>query len=94
MPLVLSIAGDSWPGLSSYIDFLNPDALQYYAELFSYDNFTYSTPVLAGIWNAMNEPSVFNESSVETFPKDLVHYGGIADRDVHNTYGFMQVFFR
>lgn len=39
----------------------------------------------------MNEPSVFDETIEKTFPKDLVHYGGIEHRDVHNIYGFTQV---
>lgn len=39
----------------------------------------------------MNEPSVFDDSIEKTFPKNLVHYGGVEHKDVHNIYGFTQV---
>ena len=57
-------------------------------DVYSYDNYKGSTPNLF-IWNDMNEPSVFNGPEV-TFPKDLVHYGGWENRDVHNLYGMLQ----
>lgn len=82
--------GDCWPGLSSYIDFFNPNASAFVSSLYSYERFNDTTPTLGGIWNDMNEPSVFDESIEKTFPKDLVHYGGIEHRDVHNVYGFTQ----
>ncbi|XP_044262216.1 neutral alpha-glucosidase C-like [Tribolium madens] len=81
--------GDCWPGLSSYVDFLNPDARQYYGSFYSYDNFPSSTPVLAGIWNDMNEPSVFDNSIEKTLPGDALHFGDVAHRDIHNIYGLL-----
>ncbi|OMH84744.1 Neutral alpha-glucosidase AB [Zancudomyces culisetae] len=36
----------------------------------------------------MNEPSVFNGPEI-TMDKDVVHYGGIEHRDIHNIYGMM-----
>lgn len=39
----------------------------------------------------MNEPSVFDNSLEKTFPFNLVHYGNVVHRDVHNIYGFLQV---
>ncbi|KAJ8978536.1 hypothetical protein NQ317_009479 [Molorchus minor] len=83
--------GVCWPGLSSYIDFFNPEASDYYGSWYAYDKFNGSTPVLAGIWNDMNEPSVFDDTTEKTFPFELVHYGNILHRDVHNIYGFMHV---
>jgi alpha 1,3-glucosidase len=38
----------------------------------------------------MNEPSVFNGPEI-TFHKDVQHYGGFENRDVHNLYGFYVV---
>ncbi|RZC39970.1 neutral alpha-glucosidase C-like [Asbolus verrucosus] len=81
--------GDCWPGLSSYMDFLNPAARDYYGSFYSYENFPHSTPVLAGIWNDMNEPSVFDNSIEKTIPGDAVHYGGVLHRDIHNIYGLL-----
>lgn len=40
----------------------------------------------------MNEPSVFSGPEI-TMHKDALHYGGFEHRDVHNIYGFLQVYF-
>ncbi|XP_018562576.1 neutral alpha-glucosidase C isoform X2 [Anoplophora glabripennis] len=82
--------GDCWPGLSSYLDFLNPEARDYYASWYSYEKFQGTTETLAGIWNDMNEPSVFDDSLEKTLPFETIHYGNILHRDVHNIYGLMQ----
>jgi alpha 1,3-glucosidase len=73
------------------MDFLNPDARDYYSSFYSYDNFPSTTPVLAGIWNDMNEPSVFDNSIEKTLPGDALHYGGVVHRDIHNIYGLLHV---
>ncbi|CAH1986079.1 unnamed protein product [Acanthoscelides obtectus] len=78
-----------WPGTSSYIDFLNPEARDYYASWFQFDKFNGSTETLAGIWNDMNEPAVFGGDE-STFPNDIIHYGNVKHRDIHNMYGFLQ----
>lgn len=75
---------------------MNPDASKYYSLWFAYDKFNGTTPTLAGIWNDMNEPSVYNNSNENTFPFELVHKlddNGtfITHRDVHNIYGLMHV---
>ncbi|KAK9685064.1 Glycosyl hydrolases family 31 [Popillia japonica] len=80
--------GECWPGLSSYIDYFNPEAQEWYGELYSLENFPNTTLNLY-IWNDMNEPSVFEVDEL-TMPGDLSHYGGIQHRDVHNMYGFKQ----
>ncbi|KAJ8949575.1 hypothetical protein NQ318_016206 [Aromia moschata] len=81
--------GICWPGLSSWIDFLDPAASDYYASWYAYDKFNGSTETLAGIWNDMNEPSVFDENFENTMPFETVHYGGVSHRDIHNIYGFL-----
>lgn len=82
--------GDCWPGLSSYLDFLNPATQKFYAGLYAFDRFNGSTENTY-IWNDMNEPSVFDDDIEKTFPQDLIHYGNVKHRDVHNIYGFLQV---
>ncbi|KAJ8949569.1 hypothetical protein NQ318_016200 [Aromia moschata] len=82
--------GICWPGLSSWIDFLNPEASEYYSGWYAFDKFNGSTETLAGIWNDMNEPSVFDNSLEKTFPHELLHYGNVRHRDVHGIYGMLQ----
>lgn len=83
--------GQCWPGTSSYMDFLNPAAREYYGNMYSYDNFKNTTPTLAGIWNDMNEPSVFDNSLEMTLPADALHKGNVRHREIHNIYGFLHV---
>lgn len=81
---------ECWPGNSSYIDFLNKNASDWYANLYDLENFNGSTNNLY-IWNDMNEPSVF-KATENTMPDDLLHNGGqYMHREVHNIYGFTQV---
>lgn len=80
--------GDCWPGPSHYIDFLNPDARQFYGRHYMLRNFP-SNAVDTGIWNDMNEPSVFHDIE-KTIYRDAVHFGGVEHRMVHNIYGFLQ----
>lgn len=83
-----SYQANCWPGTSSWIDFFDPEARDYWASLFAYDKFEGTTNIVH-IWNDMNEPAVFGgyEASME---KDNIHYGGWLHRDVHNQYGFYQ----
>lgn len=81
--------GWCWPGSSSYPDFFNPDIRKFYADQYLLENFKEST-VDNGLWNDMNEPSVFNGPEI-TMLKDNLHYGGWEHRDVHNLYGQMQL---
>ncbi|KAJ6815921.1 putative glucan 1,3-alpha-glucosidase [Iris pallida] len=78
--------GWCWPGSSSYPDMLNPEIREWWAEKFSFENYVGSTPSLY-IWNDMNEPSVFNGPEV-TMPRDVIHYGGVEHRELHNAYGY------
>ncbi|GJQ88218.1 hypothetical protein Trydic_g13210 [Trypoxylus dichotomus] len=80
--------GVCWPGLSSYVDYFNPEAQEWYGELYSFKNFPDSTSNLY-IWNDMNEPSVF-QIDEQTMPGNLSHNGGLQHREIHNMYGFKQ----
>lgn len=80
--------GWCWPGSSSWIDFLNPEARNWWANKFQFSEYKGSTKDLM-TWNDMNEPSVFNGPEV-TMHKDAVHYGNWEHRDVHNLYGILQ----
>ncbi|XP_076250785.1 neutral alpha-glucosidase C-like [Rhynchophorus ferrugineus] len=80
---------ECWPGDTSWVDFLNPAARDYYANLHLYENFP-STPALGGYWNDMNEPTLFDNLYERTLPFDTVHYGNVKHRDVHNIYGMLQ----
>uniref|UniRef100_A0A2M4BCF3 Glucosidase II subunit alpha n=2 Tax=Anopheles marajoara TaxID=58244 RepID=A0A2M4BCF3_9DIPT len=81
--------GWCWPGAASYVDFFNPDARRHYADQYLLENFREQTATV-GIWNDMNEPSVFNGPEV-TMPKDNLHHGGWEHREVHNLYGHLQL---
>ncbi|KAJ8962386.1 hypothetical protein NQ318_018370 [Aromia moschata] len=80
-----SFSASCWPGLSSWIDFLNPEALSYYSSLIS----EFSQNKNLHIWNDMNEPSVF-KAEEQTMNGSCVHHEGWQHQDVHNQYGFYQ----
>lgn len=75
-------------GSSSWVDFTNPAAREWWASKFALDAYTGSTQSLF-TWNDMNEPSVFNGPEV-TMHKHLKHHGDVEHREVHNIYGFYQ----
>jgi len=81
--------GWCWPGSASYPDFFNPEVRKYYADQYLMENFK-EQAIDTGIWNDMNEPSVFNGPEV-TMLKDNLHHGDWEHRDVHNLYGQMQL---
>lgn len=81
--------GDCWPGMSSYVDYFNPEARRHYADQYLMENFP-ENAIDTGIWNDMNEPTVFDVPE-KTMPKDNLHYGGIEHRNVHSQYAMMQV---
>jgi len=81
--------GHCWPGSSSWVDYLNPNARNWYSSLFSFEHYVGSTKNLY-TWIDMNEPSVFSGPEI-TLDKSVVHYGGLENRDVHNMYSFLHV---
>lgn len=81
--------GESWPGNSTWIDFLNTNAQDYWGSLFSYDvlkgsNYMYQ------FWNDMNEPDI-SSTDTKTMPMDAVHVKADGTlrthREIHNAYG-------
>ncbi|KAF9436979.1 hypothetical protein BGZ76_002382 [Entomortierella beljakovae] len=82
-----SFEGWCWPGSSNWIDFYNPKARDWWASQFAYDKYIGSSKYLY-TWNDMNEPSVFSGPEI-TIPKDVIHYGDVEHRSVHNFYGTM-----
>ena len=79
--------GDCWPNNSTWIDTLNVNAQDFWANLFSQfegSNYLYSA------WNDMNEPSVFDTAS-KTMNLNAVHVKAdgtmVEHMDFHNAYG-------
>lgn len=78
--------GRVWPGECYFPDFTNPQVREWWAGLFQdlIENIG-----LAGIWNDMNEPAIFDVPS-KTLPMDVRHdYDGhpCSHRKAHNIYG-------
>ena len=82
--------GHCWPGTSSWVDFYNKNARDWYANLFHYSSYKGSSPDVY-TWIDMNEPSVFNAPEV-TMDKNAVHTSAdgkkVKHRLLHNMYGF------
>lgn len=64
--------GDCWPGNSTWIDFLNENAQEYWGSYFSYEKF-HGSSYLYYFWNDMNEPAIFS-TDTETMPLDNLHW--------------------
>ena len=80
--------GWCWPGNSVYMDFINPKVREWWATLYDFNKYQYSSPYQM-IWIDMNEPSVFNGPET-TMPKDNIHRykdKTYEHREVHNIYG-------
>ncbi len=77
--------GDVWPGKCVFPDFTNPKVRDWWSDLFG----VLTDNGIAGVWNDMNEPAVFE---IGTFPEDVRHdYDGEpgSHRKAHNVYGHM-----
>lgn len=78
--------GEVWPGESAFPDFTSDPVAHWWGDLHEY--FTHIG--ISGIWNDMNEPSVFNES--KTMDLDVIHQNN-GDRktheELHNLYGLL-----
>ena len=82
--------GKVWPGPSVFPDFTQQSTRQWWGTLY----FDLVSDGLAGFWNDMNEPSVFNTPD-KTMPDDVQHRIAEAGfqprvashREIHNVYG-------
>ena len=81
--------GDCWPGNSTWIDFLNENAQNFWSGLLDYSRFKGSN-YLYTFWNDMNEPAVFSTDTHTMIP-DAIHVKSdgtqLTHREVHNAYG-------
>jgi alpha-glucosidase len=83
-------SGIVWPGPSVFPDFTRKQTREWWGSLYR----TFLNEGIAGFWNDMNEPSVFNVAS-KTMPEDVVHRidePGFAKRtathaEIHDVYG-------
>ena len=77
--------GKVWPGRSLFPDFLAAKARDWWSE----EQALFQKLGLAGFWNDMSEPAVFDGPG-KTLPEDAVHQTGHGRRkhgEVHNLYG-------
>ena len=80
------VEGKVWPGDCYFPDFTRPEVRDWWAGL--YKGLIEETGI-AGVWNDMNEPALF-EVETKTFPLNVVHdYDGdmTSHRKAHNIYG-------
>jgi alpha-glucosidase len=80
--------GPVWPGSAVFPDFSSPKVRAWWAAQFD----LLIKPGVAGIWNDMNEPTVFNLTSEKTIPGHIRHdyEGQGADHlSLHNAYGML-----
>lgn len=79
--------GAVWPGICAFPDFTNPKVRSWWGSLYR----GLIADGVAGIWNDMNEPSIFDVPS-KTMPLDAVFYDhGLRSphAKVHNVYGML-----
>lgn len=83
--------GNVWPGLCAFPDFTRPETQTWWGGLYA----DFMSKGVDGVWNDMNEPSVFDGPD-GTMPEDNIHRGGgelpqgIHLR-YHNVYGYLMV---
>jgi alpha-glucosidase len=78
--------GKVWPGLSAFPDFTDDAASKWWGEHHRF----YIKQGISGIWNDMNEPSVFND--LKTMDMDVVHGNNgnpKTHEEWHNLYGLL-----
>jgi alpha-glucosidase len=82
--------GSVWPGLCAFPDFTQSETREWWGNLYR----DFLAMGVAGFWNDMNEPSIFN-TPTHTMPEDVIHRidePGFAKRparhaEIHNIYG-------
>lgn len=83
--------GRVWPGACSFPDFTIPETRRWWESLYK----DFMQTGVDGVWNDMNEPSVFNGPG-GSMPEDNIHRGGGALPEgshlrYHNVYGLLMV---
>jgi alpha-glucosidase len=81
----LIFTGEVWPGKSAFYDYMNSNAREAWGKNHQF----YTDLGIEGIWNDMNEPSVFNAEG-NTLPPNTVHHVDGKQknhREMHNLYG-------
>lgn len=83
--------GKVWPGECAFPDFTRPSVRRWWGSLYK----DFMATGVDGVWNDMNEPSVFDGPD-GTMPVDNVHVGGDGlPKDIHlryhNVYGMLMV---
>ncbi len=80
------VEGNVWPGACYFPDFTKPEVRSWWADLYegliSHDG-------VAGVWNDMNEPAIFDVET-KTFTENVMHdYDGhlCSHAKAHNVYG-------
>ncbi|SHG47370.1 glycoside hydrolase family 31 protein [Ornithinibacillus halophilus] len=78
--------GEVWPGISAFPDFTDEKARNWWGKKHAF----YTNMGIEGIWNDMNEPSVFNET--KTMDVEVMHRNDgepTTHRELHNVYGLL-----
>ncbi|MGA2916787.1 MAG: TIM-barrel domain-containing protein [Sedimentisphaerales bacterium] len=83
--------GRVWPGMCAFPDFTMPQTQNWWASLYK----PFMAKGIDGIWNDMDEPSVF-KTPLKTMPDDNIHRGGDGlpqgpHAQYHNIYGMLMV---
>lgn len=83
--------GKVWPGMCAFPDFTRPETRKWWAGLYR----DFMDKGIDGVWNDMNEPSVFGGPN-KTMPEDNRHRGGCGippgpHAQYHNVYGMLMV---
>jgi alpha-glucosidase len=83
--------GSVWAGPSCFPDFTRPETRKWWAGLYK----DYLAHGIDGVWNDMNEPSVFDDIT-KTMPENTWHRGGdglpaAPHAAYHNVYGMLMV---
>ena len=83
--------GNVWPGKCHFPDFTRPEVRQWWGTLYK----DFMAQGVDGVWNDMNEPSVFDGPD-GSMPEDNIHLGGDGlskgpHLRYHNQYGFNMV---
>lgn len=85
-----TLYAEAWPGNSTFVDFLNENAQEFWRSRFPMFN---GTDHLFYAWNDVNDPCVFNGPE-KTMPVQFRHQlkdgTVVLHRDVHNAYGTLE----